>query len=281
LPWKPGELEIRNLEDVMIRERSSRVLGILTGTALLLAFGVLSLAQPQNKVTEEFHQTYALANGGRVSLKNINGSVKVRAWDSNQVRVDAIKWAYKAERLAEATINVDATDNAIHIKTDYAKRNNRWEGDNDNPASVEYTITVPRTARIDQFDLINGDLDIEDVSGAIHATCINGEITAKRLSGDIKLSTINGQLNFELDKTNTETPINLSSVNGSVELTFAGSPDADLRASTVHGSIRNDFGLEVKKGKHVGQSLEGAVGRGGAAVNLKNVNGSISINRSK
>ncbi len=265
----------------MIRKRSSRVLGLLVGAALLLAFAVLSLAQSRDKMTEEFHQTYALANGGRVSLKNINGSVKVRAWDSNQVKVDAVKWAYKAERLAEATINVDATDNAINIKTDYAKRNNRWEGDNDNPASVEYTITVPRTARIEQFDLINGDLDIEDVAGSVQATCINGEINAKHLSGDIKLSTINGQLNFEMGKVNAETPVNLSSVNGSVELTFAGSADAELRASTVHGSINNDFGLEVKKGKHVGQSLEGAIGRGGTAVNLKNVNGSININRSK
>ncbi len=265
----------------MIREKSLKMIGVLTGTVLLFAFGALGLAQSRDKATEEFHQTYALANGGRVSLKNINGSVKVRAWDSNQVKVDAVKWAYKAERLAEATINVEATDNEVRIKTDYAKRNNRWEGDNDNPASVEYTITVPRNARLDEFNLINGDLDIEDLAGGVQASCINGEINAKRLSGDIKLSTINGQLNFELNKANSETPINLSSVNGSVELTFAGSADADLKATTVHGSIHNDFGLEVKKGKYVGESLEGALGRGGATVNLKNVNGSISINRSK
>jgi DUF4097 and DUF4098 domain-containing protein YvlB len=262
-------------------EKGLRITGVLTGVALLLTFGVLTFAQSRDRATEEFHQTYALANGGRVSLKNINGSVKVRAWDSNQVKVDAIKWAYKAERLAEASINVEASDSAISIRTDYAKRNNRWEGDNDNPASVEYTITVPRTARIDQFDLINGDLEIEGVAGSVQASCINGELIARHLSGDIKLSTINGQLRFELDKVNAETPVNLSSVNGSVELTFAGSADADLRASTVHGSIDNEFGLEVKKGKYVGQSLEGAVGRGGTAVNLKNVNGSIRINRSK
>ncbi|MEW6131304.1 MAG: DUF4097 family beta strand repeat-containing protein [Acidobacteriota bacterium] len=266
----------------MNREKNFRIIGILLGVGLLLTFAMFSFAQSREKVTEEFHQTYNLPNDGRVSLKNINGSVRIHTWDSNQVKVDAVKWAYKAERLADATIVVDASENAINIKTDYAKRAQRWSDEDryDNPASVEYTITVPRAARLEKFDLINGDLQIEDFAGTIHATCINGEINAKRLSGEVKLSTINGQLNYEHSGAN-QNPVNLSSVNGAVELSFAGNADAEVRASTVHGSINNDFGLEVKKGKYVGQSLEGALGRGGTSVSLKNVNGSININRSK
>lgn len=266
----------------MNRQTGLKFIGILAGLSFLLAFGVLGFAQSRDKVTEEFHQTYNLANDGRISLKNINGSVHVRTWDSNQVKVDAVKWAYKAERLADATITVDASDNAVNIRTDYARRTQRWTDEDryDNPASVEYTITVPRTARIEKFDLINGDFEIEDFAGSVQATCINGEIKARRLTGDVKLSTINGQLNYEHSGVN-QNPVTLSSVNGSVELSFAGNADAEVKASTVHGSINNDLGLEVKKGKYVGQSLEGAVGRGGTQVNLKNVNGSININRSK
>ena len=36
--------------------------------------------------TEEFHQTYPLAAGGRVSLSNINGRVKITGWDRDEVK---------------------------------------------------------------------------------------------------------------------------------------------------------------------------------------------------
>ena len=57
------------------------------------------------------------------------------------------------------------------------------------------------------------------------------------------------------------------------------SPDVDIEASTVHGRIRNDFGLEVDRGEYVGRSLRGSVGSGGARIDLSNVNGSIDIRR--
>ena len=105
--------------------------------------------QPGEQVTEEFHQTYPLSATGRVTLGNINGGVKIKVWDRAAVQVDATKKAYRRERLAEAQIEVTSTEENIRIKTEYPDRNQTFrggEGRYDNPATVEYELTVPRTA---------------------------------------------------------------------------------------------------------------------------------------
>ena len=68
---------------------------------------------------EEFHQTYPLSPTGRVSLENINGGVQIKVWDRAEVQIDAIKRAYRRERLAEAKIEINANQDNIHIRTKY------------------------------------------------------------------------------------------------------------------------------------------------------------------
>src|SRR5581483_3916332 len=121
-------------------------------------------------VTEEFHQTYPLAANGRISLENINGAVHITAWDQNQVKVDAVKRAHDAKRLKEAEIRVDARQDSVSIET-HSPEHDDWDGDrHHNPASVEYTLTVPKNARLDEIKLINGALDVARVSGEVHAS---------------------------------------------------------------------------------------------------------------
>src|SRR5947207_13630358 len=95
-----------------------------------------------DELTEEFHQTYPLTPTGRVSIANINGDVRISAWDRNEVKVDAVKRAYGPQRLAEVTIDVTNTSDSVLIKTKYPDQNQNFEKRNreNNPASVEYTL---------------------------------------------------------------------------------------------------------------------------------------------
>ena len=54
------------------------------------------------EVREDFQQTYPLTANGRVILENLNGGVRIRVWDRNEVQVTAQKRAFNRERLAEA-----------------------------------------------------------------------------------------------------------------------------------------------------------------------------------
>ena len=257
---------------------SIRRSSLLLASVAALLFTVQAYAGDHSgELTAEFHQTYPLAADGRVSLKNINGAAHIMGWDRNEVKVDAVKYAYRQERLDEAKIIVDAVSNSVSIRTQYPERdhNGNWNRE-DNPASVEYTITVPRGARLDKIELINGGLDIKGVTGEIQASCINGSLVASELGGRVELSTINGSLKAQLDKL-SNSPLELSSVNGSVSLTLPSDAQAELEASTVHGGISNDFGLNVDRHQWVGHDLHGKLGDGRTHIKLSNVNGAIHI----
>jgi DUF4097 and DUF4098 domain-containing protein YvlB len=237
--------------------------------------------QTGDEFRDEFHQTYALARDGRVSLKNINGAARIVAWDRDEVKVDAVKHARSRERLEEATVEVETTGDSVSVRTHYPTQELNWTRDSrDNPASVEYTLTVPRTARVDSVELINGGLDVEGLAGSIKATCINGRLRARNLAGEARLSTINGALEAEFESFGEGKAITLNSVNGTVDLLVPAGANAIVKADTVHGRITNDFNLATKRGEWVGESLEGQLGAGGASrVKLSNVNGSIRIRR--
>jgi len=239
---------------------------------------------PGEEVREEFHQTYPLSATGRVGLENINGGVQIKVWDRAAVQLDATKKAYRKERLAEAKIEVNSTEDNLHIRTEYPDWNQNFRSGNeryDNPATVEYILTIPRKAIIDSIELVNGSIDIDGVEGSVKASSINGPVNARGLRGDVKLSTINGPLQAVITQLDESHPISVGSVNGSVTLVIPSDSNASVRAGTVHGSITNDFGLLVKHGEYVGHSLDGQIGNGGARIKLGNVNGGIMLNHAQ
>lgn len=268
----------------MNRQRQSAAwLGAALGSlCALLTFAVAAhAADHRGALTEEFHQTYAITADGRVELDNINGDVHISSWDRNEVKVDAVKYADTKERLDEAKIEIDSGKDYLSIQTKYPDHNNTWNwGSHNNPAGVEYTLTVPRTARLDEIKLINGALDISGVSGEVRASCINGRLQAQDLSGRAKLDTVNGRLEAKF-KELTKESVELNSVNGSVDLTIPSDSNAEVEANTVSGRISNDFGLNVNRHQMVGQSLRGELGNGGAHIKLNNVNGRIEIHHAQ
>ena len=164
---------------------------------------------------EEFHQTYPLSATGRVGLENINGGVQIKVWDRPAVQVDALKKAYRKERLAEVRIEVNSTEDNLSIKTEYPDWNQTFRGNDryDNPATVEYTLTVPRKAVLESIELVNGSLDIDGAEGSVKASSINGRVTATNLLADVKLSTINGPLKAMFTKLGEANPLNLAQSN--------------------------------------------------------------------
>lgn len=262
--------------------QSATWLGAALGTLAALCLFVLSAhASDRGAYTEEFHQTYAIAPDGRIELDNINGDVRISSWDQNQVKVDAVKYADSKERLDEAKIEIDSGKDYLSIRTEYPNHDNSWtSGAHNNPASVEYTLTVPRTASLDEIKLINGSLNVTGVSGEVRASCINGRLEAHDLAGEARLSTINGKLDVRFDQLAGHS-VELSSVNGSVALTIPSDSQAEVEASTISGGIDNDFGLHVNRHRFVGRDLRGELGNGGTHIKLSNVNGRLEIHHAQ
>lgn len=253
---------------------------------VLLAASAGTLAQgpggARDAVREEFHQSYPLSAQGRLTLKNISGAVRITAWDRAEVRVDALKRGESRERVEEARIVVDATPDSVQIETRYPEEAFRYEqGDNRrrNAASVDYQISVPRTARLESIEVISGRLDIENVAGGVKASCISGHFTARNLAGEAKLSNVSGSLEASFDRLDDASNITLGNVSGQIILRIPSDTNGTIKANTLSGQITNDLGLPVRRGEYVGHDMAGQLGRGGARIRLNNVSGQIRITR--
>jgi DUF4097 and DUF4098 domain-containing protein YvlB len=243
-----------------------RVAGATFGALLALLIALPAQAE----VTQEFHKTVPLTANGRVSVDNINGNVEITGWDRNEVQIDAVKTASDQQKLDNMRIEVNAGSSSVEIQTRFPEHNNN------NPGGVHYTLHVPQNARIDKVNLVNGSLTVQKVTGEIDANLVNGKLRASDLAGEADLATVNGSIDATYNSLNNVRGIKLKSVNGSVNLTLPQSPNADVDASVVNGSISTDFPLTVK-GHFVGKSMSGTLGSGGVHIELNNVNGSIHI----
>jgi DUF4097 and DUF4098 domain-containing protein YvlB len=235
----------------------------------LMAFAIAAPAS--DMVTEEFHRTVPLSANGRVSLENINGNVTITGWDRSEVQIDAVKKADSQQKLEEAKIEVDASSDSVRIRTRYPENHH-----NNNPATVTYELHVPRGARLDSIDLVNGSLEVSQVGGELRASLVNGSAKIHDLAGRAHISSVNGTVSANYRTLNNVSDIELKSVNGTVKLGLPASPNADVSVSTVNGGISTDFPLTVS-GKFMGRHIDGRLGNGGTRIEISNVNGSVHI----
>ncbi|MBV8206782.1 MAG: DUF4097 family beta strand repeat protein [Acidobacteria bacterium] len=257
----------------MRKNNLSTWLGALLGTVLALLFSAYAHAQ---EFTEEFHHSYPLAANGSVDISNLNGTVRITGSDTNQVKVDAIKRADSKQKLDDAQIEVESSPNDFELRTRYHEHDS-WFGEYHNPASVDYTISVPHNARL-HAHVVNSRLEISGVSGEVRASTVNGQVTASGLMSSAEVTTVNSRAEATFDQLPASGHVKVSSVNGSAIVVIPANANAEVRAHSVNGSIHSDFNLQVEHPRYgPGSRVEGRLGSGGAEINLETVNGGIQI----
>jgi len=244
-------------------------------------FGVIILstslsALAEVKETETF--SFELSEGGRISLENVNGDVRIVGGTGNTVEIKAEKRADNAEDLARLIVKIKAQPDSIHIDTVHEKSQSRWFGRN-NSGQVTYTLAVPEASNLDSISTVNGEVEISGVSGMTNAESVNGALLLRNLRGDADLQTTNGSIEAHFDSMHGSQHVDADTVNGRITLHLPENASARLSAQTLNGSINaEDFGLEVEPG-FVGKSLKGNIGSGEARIDLDTVNGGIRVRR--
>ena len=187
---------------------------------LLVLFLAAAWGFTGERFEELFEQSYPLARGGAVSLDNVNGNVSIEVWERDEVAVHAVKSASSRELLEQLRVEVASDGTDVRVRTEYPSSRG-WDDDEEHRnrhMSVQYTLTVPRFARIEDVDLVNGNLSIVGVEGGMEAETVNGNITVRKSLGPAELETVNGGLEVWLDRLDDGDRIELSSVNGNVDL---------------------------------------------------------------
>lgn len=257
-----------------MRRQTSILLGLILGT--VAAFALTTGASAQ-ELREEFHQTYALAGNGSVSLKNISGAVHITTWGQNSIKVDAVKTARSQEGLNEMQIVVENSPNRISIRTKYPDRDWHDNDDDHSLGSVEYNLTIPAGASLDQISLVSGDLDINGVGGDVRINAVSGNVRAQGLGGRADISSVSGDVKVTFQRPSARA--DLHSVSGDVIAVLPANASADVSANTVSGAISNEFGLTVDRGRWVGEHLTGRIGNGTNSLELHTVSGDIRVQK--
>jgi hypothetical protein len=214
-----------------------------------------------------------MSSTGELSLENTNGSIHVATWDEPRIRIEASKTAATRHALEQLEVEIDGEGDRIAIRT----RQPHGGFFLHRAAAVEYSVTVPRGARVSVRD-VNGRVEIDGVAGRVRASTVNGAIEASNLGSEVEASTTNGSVEVQMARVDPSGRNRLSTTNGSVRLVLPRDVGAEVEAQTVNGAVRCDFDLPADA-RVSRRKLEGRIGSGGARFELRTVNGSTNIDR--
>ena len=246
--------------------------GILT-IALATAISGAALAD----VNETIEKTFDFDSSGKIELSNVNGNVTFNACDCSQVTLIANITASSQEVRDRISIDIRDSANKLSIKTKYKENRNRsW---NNSHSEVVYTLSVPNDVKLDEIDLVNGDLILNGVTGSLNADLVNGALQSDGLTASTSVDMVNGDMDIHFSDLSNAERIELESVNGDINVYLPSSANANatVNAETVSGRISNEFGMKVIKHKYVGSEMKGVIGGGDVRIDLENVNGRIAV----
>ncbi len=234
----------------------------------------------ENDETEKFDQTYPISANGRVSVSNVNGSIEMVAWDRNEVRLEATKIADSKESLGDVGLKIDSTGDSFSVEAEYKQWNWRERKEKGRyNVEVRFRLSVPRTAVLNEIETVNGSVVAANFTNLTKISAVNGSVNAANLRGTAHLSTVNGTVTADFDRVEQGTKIELSTVNGRINLALPSDTNATIKADSLNGAIVNGFGLPIRKGEYVGRDLHGRLGSGDAQIKLDSVNGPLAINK--
>ncbi len=228
--------------------------GISRGFLIATLLGALC-ALPGLALSKNFSETVPLQPGGTFELQNVNGAVEVQGWDRDEVEIHAVKSAKEKESdLDRVSIEVSAQPKAVSVTTRYPQN----EGVE---VAVEYTVHVPRNARVERLATVNGTLRISSLYES---------------GGAVAAHVTNGNVHLELTHLRAAEATVAETTNGSVLLALPVSTQADLEARCLNGSFSSELPVSVESTLRP-REVHGKLGRGGAPIRLRTVNGGIQI----
>lgn len=216
-------------------------------------------------------KTYALGGGATFAIREINGKVEIEGWDESGAEVKIIKHGGSVEDRRRVRINTSHNNDRLSFQTSPV-------GGAD--VEVRYQVKLPRGLRQVEINTVNAEVKVADMTGAVEVKAQNASVELSNISGTSAIKLVNGHIKADYEGVKLEGPQQLSTVNGKIEVNLDDDTDAEIKASTVSGSIDldDDFDFKVEK-KIVGQQAGGRVGDGGPLLSISTVNGPIKLSK--
>jgi DUF4097 and DUF4098 domain-containing protein YvlB len=239
---------------------------------LSVVSAILGLAFAATASAQDFEKSYRISAGGQVSVSNISGDVVVTGYDGDAIIVRGIKKGRDSDRVE---IEDKSSAGRVDVGVRYPKECNC-------DASVRFEVRVPRSVsyNFDGFSSVSGDVDVSGVTGRLRASAVSGDVRVKNVSGSANVNSVSGDVEVEVDRLDGSDDMKFASVSGDVVVKMPSNLDADVDISSLSGSIKTDFPIEVREEKHGPRTYaRGRLGSGSRRINMSSVSGDLSLNR--
>jgi DUF4097 and DUF4098 domain-containing protein YvlB len=257
------------------------IFNFVAATVLCAAWAVSAGAQ-------DFRQSFNLAPGGSISIKNVSGDINITGYDGASVEVSAYKEGRDRDQVSVENLS---TAGHVSLRADYAEHCNC-------DASLRFEVKVPRSVRFDfekistasgnlsaenvtgrvEMNTASGDVTVSGVSGEIRASSASGTVKVKDSAGNVNASSASGDVEVELTRVEGDGDMRFSSASGNVNVRLPASVDATVEMSTVSGSIETNLPIEVKHNNYgPGSRARGQLGGGSRLLKISSASGDVSL----
>jgi DUF4097 and DUF4098 domain-containing protein YvlB len=236
------------------------IAGLLTAPTL---FGGALAATPIN-------ETRPLAARGHLSVENLKGSIEVRAWERNEVKVEG--------SLGQGVEKLEILGDAQHlsVKVKYPKSGGLgFFSGSDKSEPSQLRLMVPLQADL-EIDAVSADIDVAGMaSGELSIDSVSGNINVVGAPREATIDSVSGDLKLILNSANVST----ESVSGDVDL--RGRLGGEVRVETVSGDI-DVAGHQSSVQKLTGTTVSGDLRIGtalapGGRIGLESVSGNLTL----
>ncbi|MCG8408548.1 MAG: hypothetical protein MI923_25380 [Phycisphaerales bacterium] len=221
------------------------------------------LVQPfAGSAEEDFALNTSFADVGSLSIKWVNGNIKVRInptatelTATGTKKIEASDDAAAAARLEEFKVTLSVAESfplQVFLVADFP------EGSPVTVAEADLEVVIPSGVNLN-IESTNGRVEIVGNEGTSEVGLVNGEIIILEQAGNVLASTVNGRVKVnsesggvEADVTNGLIEIDASpaapesivanTVNGNVTVSIPNTAGANVDLSTVIGGINHSFG---------------------------------------
>ena len=219
---------------------------------------------------DEFRQSYQLAPGATVEVRNINGPLEIETTNGNTVEVYVVRSARTKADLEYRKVIVENTATSLRVYTEEPPEEVR----NDVRVRHRAVLKMPRPSELTVRN-INGNARIGEVDGPVRLGNINGELEVGHAASFAELSNVNGNMAITIERLSGR-GIQMRHVNGNINLRFLDSVNADLDVEMFNGTVNTSLSnMSVQKMSR--SSFRGQIGAGGTPINGSHINGVITI----
>lgn len=228
-----------------------------------------------------------------VKASLVNGGITVKAYDGNEVIVEARARNEEAERpssgpkrlnISTTGLSIEEENNEVRVSTESYAR------------TIDLTISVPTHTSLKLRAVNDGDIVVTGVDGDLDVDDINGSVTLNNVSGSAVAHALNGHVHANFAKVSPQKPMAFSSLNGDIDVTFPADVKANVSIKSDRGDVFSDFDVQLQAsapqqvvedgrangGKYrvkIDKTVHGTINGGGPEYQFTNFQGQIYIRK--